>query len=128
MSGKMDIASRVVLGVFAALFVFAAAVQFNDVDPWTWVVAYGVAALLCAMSAADVQLPVSIPVGIGAIALAWSAYLAWIVFVTGDAQAMYPAETKDPALLDLEEAREMFGLVLIAAATAIAAYRERSEA
>ena len=126
MPAALDIAIRVGVGVFAGLFVFAATVQFNDVDPWAWVVAYGAAALLCAVSAAGVRLPVWLPAGVAVVALAWSGYLAWVVFVVGDAQAMYPDETANPGLLDLEEAREMFGLLLVAVAASMAAVRART--
>ncbi|MGM0555509.1 MAG: transmembrane 220 family protein [Myxococcota bacterium] len=120
----VDISVRVALGVFAALFVFAAAVQLNDADPWTWVAAYGVAALLCGVVAAGVRVPVGVSVGVFAVALVWSGYLAWLVFVAGDARAMYPDETANPGLLDLEEAREMFGLLLVAVAAGLAAVRQ----
>lgn len=114
---------RVALAVFAALFVFAAAVQFNDVDPWAWVAVYGVAALLCGVSAAGVRLPVWVLAAVVVVAVAWSSWLAWVVFVAGDAQAMYPEQTSNPGLLDLEEAREMFGLLLVAVAASLAGIR-----
>jgi hypothetical protein len=124
-SQTIDVVLRVALGVFAALFVFAAAVQLNDADPWTWVAAYGVAALICGVAAAGVRVPVGVSVSVALSALAWSGYLAWVVFVAGNAQAMYPEETANPGLLDLEEAREMFGLLLVAVAAGLAAVRER---
>ncbi len=52
----MSRASRVAAGVMTALFVIAAAVQWNDPDPAYWIAIYGAAALLAAR-AAQGQLP-----------------------------------------------------------------------
>jgi hypothetical protein len=122
---KTDVVLRIALGLFAGLFVFAGAVQLNDVDPWLWVAVYGAAALLCAASAAGVDMHPAAPLAGLALASIGAVYLAWVVFVSQETQAMFPDETTNPGLLDLEEAREMFGLVLVAAAAALAALRER---
>ena len=38
---------RIVSLTLAAMFIWFVTLQFNDVDAWLWVVAYGLAALLC---------------------------------------------------------------------------------
>jgi hypothetical protein len=55
----------------AALFLFAAAVQYNDPDPLRWMAVYGLAALACVLSLAR-RLPRVVPVLVGLGAVAWA--------------------------------------------------------
>ena len=41
---------RIVSLTLAAMFIWFVTLQFNDVDAWLWVVAYGLAALLCLLN------------------------------------------------------------------------------
>lgn len=41
---------RIVSLALAAMFTWFVTLQFNDVDSWLWVLAYGLAAVLCLMS------------------------------------------------------------------------------
>lgn len=43
---------RALLLSLAAMFAWFVTLQFNDVDAWLWVLAYGIAALLCLLSLA----------------------------------------------------------------------------
>jgi hypothetical protein len=44
---------RVANGVWAALFLYAVVVQFNDPDPLAWIAWYGFAAMFCLVGVAD---------------------------------------------------------------------------
>ena len=107
-------------------FVFSVIVQFNDPDPYTWVVIYGAAALVCAFELRRLVHPL-VPAGIGAMALAWAATIAPRVLGKVPFTAMF-AEF-EMANVGVEESREMYGLAIIALwmiAVAIAAWRRRS--
>src|SRR5215213_11000596 len=66
---------RAANAVMALLFVFAAAVQYNDPDPLRWVALYLAAAAACVLALLQ-RLPRWIPVVVGLVALAWAATLA----------------------------------------------------
>ena len=44
---------RIVAALFCVLFLFSAAVQFNDPDPWIWIIAYLIPAALAALAGAN---------------------------------------------------------------------------
>ncbi len=120
---------RIVLGLFAGLFVWAATLQFNDATAALWVSIYGVAALFCASGAAGLDWS-PLPSGLAALAaLLYASWLGWCLY-TGDVTPMYgDAPPESVAWVDLEEGREMGGLVFIAAALALHAgwrYHERN--
>ncbi len=94
----------------AALFLFAAAVQYNDPDPLRWMGIYGVAALACLLSLAG-RLPRWMPVLVGMVALAWAGTLAPGVgrVSIGEIFQLY-GMLSEP----VEEAREMGGLLIVA--------------
>ncbi|HEX8693799.1 MAG TPA: transmembrane 220 family protein [Longimicrobium sp.] len=96
----------------AALFVFAAAVQYNDPDPLRWMALYLAAAAACGLAAAG-RLPRWLPAAVGLAALAWAAALApgvWGRVRPGDLFAEW-----EMANTAVEEARETGGLLIVAA-------------
>lgn len=111
----IQIIVRAVVGLLAALFVLAAAVQLNDADPALWVTIYGGAALTCAFAAIAGWLPDWVGVPALAAVVVGASYLGWQIFVVGDVSPMYQqASGSEPGLLETEEGREMLGLVLVA--------------
>lgn len=93
--------------VFGLLFLSFVAVQYNDPDPALWMVIYGLAALLCFLSAAS-KMP------LGAL---WLAALASVV----GGIYMWPERYEGISIgggdiRNIEEARESLGLFLIAGA------------
>lgn len=111
---------RVLQVLMAALFVMAAAVQYNDPDPLIWILIYSGSALLCLLTAARQPTPRALRVvklGIASVASVWSAWLASGVL-------------GQQPIFD-EEGREMMGLALIAlwlGGSALWAWRQAQKA
>jgi hypothetical protein len=108
--------------ILAAVFGFGAIVQVNDPDPLVWILMYGVASAMCvySMIRPAVYGP---PVVVGLIALVWAITLA--PGVVGDIPFgdMFSAwEMKDTGI---EQSREMYGLLLIAASMLGIAYANK---
>ena len=101
---------RILTGAMAILFLFAAAVQYNDPDPLRWMAIYGLAALTCGLSLVG-RLPRLAPVAVGLAALGWAATLAPGVVgrvSVGDLFESYAMKSEP-----VEEAREMGGLLIV---------------
>ena len=95
----------------ALLFLFGAAVQLNDPDPLRWMAIYIAAAFACALGAAR-RLPRWLPLMILAVALIWGASLAPRAFPNVRIFEMFAGWQMTNQRI--EEAREMYGLLLIA--------------
>ncbi len=99
------------IGVFLA----SCAVQYNDPDPATWVVAYGIAGVFTAFALAGRLTPLAIPAGL--------VYFGW---------AMYNMpHVPSSEWLHTETSRESGGLMISAiwmAVLALAWYRKRHPA
>jgi hypothetical protein len=98
--------------LFAALFGLGAAVQYNDPDPLRWMAIYLAAAVICGLAAAGrIRWPA--PAVVALVALAWAATLAPGVIGAVQPEELVSAwEMKDARV---EEGREMYGLLIIAA-------------
>ena len=106
----------------AALFVFAAAVQYNDPDPLRWMALY-LAAAASFLLAVLRRLPWWLPVVIGLVALAWAATLApHVLGRVGVGEMVDAWEMKDARV---EEGREMYGLLIVAGWMAVLAFAGR---
>ena len=113
---------RFVHAAMALLFLFGAMVQFNDPDPLRWVAIYVAAAVTSALAAAK-RVPRWLPIVIGGIALLWAVTLAPRAFPNVRILEMFAAW--EMANERIEEAREMYGLLLIAIYMAVTAVVER---
>lgn len=106
------------------LFFAAAAIQFNDPDPLPWMGIYGAAGLL---SLFHERLPwgrIVLPLSIAAVAAAWAALLLPGV-LGSDFRASELFQAMDPERPQIEKAREMGGLTIVAVWMGILALRER---
>jgi hypothetical protein len=116
---------RAASGVMAALFVFAAAVQYNDPDPLRWMAIYLAAAAACVLAVLR-RLPRWLPIVVGLAALAWAATLSpHVLGRVGMGELVQAWEMKD---VRVEEGREMYGLLIVAgwmAVLALAGWRRR---
>lgn len=116
------IANVVVLLVFG----FGIVVQFNDPDPWRWVVVYALGAAACVQELLR-RGSWRLPALATAITVAWAATIVPRAMGVGFGEMVEEFEMKD---LRIEEAREMWGLLIIAgwcALVAMAAWqRQRS--
>ena len=109
--------------LMAVLFLIAAGLQYNDPDPLRWMAIYGLAALGCVLALAG-RLPRLVPAAIGLGALAWAATLAPGVLgrvSIGELFESYAMKSEP-----VEEAREMGGLLVVAAWMAVLALRRPS--
>lgn len=105
-------------GSFVVLFVFAAAVQYNDPDPVVWIAGYATAAALSGL-AFQGRWPV-VPNAIAAIG-----FLAWFLSLAGTLPGA-PSEAFTSFHMKAashEEPREAIGLLLCAVWTAGIALR-----
>jgi hypothetical protein len=107
----------------AVLFGLAAALQYNDPDPLRWMAIYGLAGLACllALTGRLSRLP---PVLVGLAALGWALTLA--PGVVGRVSLGELFESYAMKSSPVEEAREMGGLLLVAAWMAVLAVRGAS--
>lgn len=104
------------------LFSFGAAVQVNDPDPVRWIAVYALAAAACLLSLLR-RLHWTLPALLSAVALAWAATLASRVVGRVPFRDMFGAfEMRN---VGIEESREMYGLLIIAAWMAVLALRAR---
>ena len=109
--------------VFLLLFLMSVAVQVNDPDPARWMIVYGAAALACGLSLAN-RLPRWLPVLIAAAALVWGLTILPHVLGRVPFLDMFAAwEMKD---IGIEESREAYGLLLVAAWMLVLVWRRRA--
>ena len=100
---------RVLSGAFALLFLFGAAVQWNDPDPLRWMLAYGAVAALSAGAAAG-RLTV-VPTGVVLAGLTlWLAI--WSPAFANSSLAAMQSFGMSGAVQE-EEVREAWGLLLL---------------
>ena len=92
------------------MFLFSAAVQFNDPDPLTWIGIYGAAATVCALEIGR-RLPVWVSVAIAVIAFVWAGSLYYRAHDVPISSLFAAWEMQN---LRIEEAREMYGLAIVA--------------
>lgn len=115
---------RAAAAVMGVLLTFAAIVQANDPDPVQWMGLYGVAAALSFHAAAATRrpLPAIVPGLVGAGALVWAAFLVPAVLgnALGPLELFRTYEMMSP---QMEQGRELLGLLLVAGWLAVVAAR-----
>jgi hypothetical protein len=97
--------------IFALLFIFSLIVQYNDPDPIRWMVVYGGAAVAC-LWALRGNLPRWLPALVGLAALVWIGL--WFPRVLGKVGFSEMFQEAGMATLEIEEGRELIGLLLVA--------------
>lgn len=109
--------------VFASAFAFAVVVQVNDPDPFGWITIYGLAATACVLAAFG-RGHAAFPGVIAVAALVWAAFLVPRVMGRVEFLSMFGAFEMESVAV--EESREMYGLLLVAAWMAVIAVRRRA--
>jgi len=106
---------RIVAAVFTLLFAFAAYVNFNDPDAPRWVALYGAAAVVSAWRALTPAGPAWwAPAAVALVAAAWAiSYAPRVLGKVGWGEMTSAWEMKNTRI---EEGREFYGLVIVAAA------------
>lgn len=107
-SGPLRVANWVML----VAFLFSVVVQYNDPDPIRWILLYGFAALNCFLSLRG-RLRWPLPGVVGGVALLWALLLAPGVIGKTTIGSLF--ESFEMANTVVEEAREMGGLLIVAA-------------
>jgi hypothetical protein len=102
---------RIASVLMGMLFLFGTSVQYNDPDPLQWALIY-VAAAVQSFVASRRALPWWLPAGTGVIAILWALVIAFRVEASVLRQMFGEFGM---ASLEIEEAREAFGLVIIGA-------------
>ena len=102
---------RLLNGAMALLFLFGAAVQYNDPDPLQWMAIYVAAAVACTLAASG-HLRWWFAALVALVAFVWAATLAPRAFPNVGIAEMFGAW--EMANTRIEEGREMYGLLLIA--------------
>jgi hypothetical protein len=95
--------------VMLAMFAFSVAVQFNDPDPLLWMAIYGVAAIVCGFEMRRMT-PLWAAALVAVTALMWSGWIALRVHDVPFGALFAEWEMQD---VDVEEAREMYGLAIV---------------
>jgi len=97
-------------GTMLLMFLFSAAVQLNDPDPLVWMGMYGAAAVVCGLEIRR-RAPLWAPVTVAVIALVWAGSLYYRANEVPVSSLFAQWEMRD---LRIEEAREMYGLAIVA--------------
>lgn len=96
--------------IMLLMFVFSAIVQVNDPDPFAWIGMYGAAAVACGLEIRR-KLSVWLPLSVALVAIAWAASLYYRARDVPISALFAEWEMRD---LRIEEAREMYGLMIVA--------------
>jgi hypothetical protein len=102
------------------LFTLGAVVQVNDPDPARWIAMYALAAAACLLSPLR-RIHWTLPALLGAVALAWALTLAPRVVGRVPFREMFG--DFEMRTVGIEESREMYGLLVIAAWMAVLTVR-----
>lgn len=95
--------------IMLLMFLFSAAVQFNDPDPLAWMAIYGTAAVVCGLELRR-RTPVWVPVAVALVALVWAGTLLSRARDVAISSLFAEWEMRDAGV---EEAREMYGLMIV---------------
>jgi hypothetical protein len=111
---------RAANGLFALMYLFSAAVQYNDPDPLRWMAMYLAGAATCVAWELR-KMPRVVPIAVGLVAFAWSAWTLANVHLTapvGEALSDWHMHAGGS-----EELREGLGLAIVVAWMAVLAVK-----
>ena len=106
-------AFRIVSALMAVLFLWSAAIQFNDPDPLQWVLLYGAAGIAAALGTrGSHRFPQALPALVGVAALVWALLIgSGSLGQVGLGGLFQSYEMKSQ---EVEEGREFLGLLIVA--------------
>jgi hypothetical protein len=113
---------QAVNGIWALMFAFSVAVQYNDPDPLFWMLIYGAAAVVCVREVMG-KSRWEAAAAIGVIALIWAGTISPRVLGVVPFGSMF--ESFEMQNAQVEESREMYGLLLITMWMLVVAYVSR---
>lgn len=95
--------------IMLLMFLFSAAVQFNDPDPIRWIGIYCAAAVMCGLEIRG-RAPAWAAAAVAVIALVWAGSLYYRAHGVPISALFAEWEMRD---VRIEEAREMYGLMIV---------------
>jgi transmembrane protein TMEM220 len=104
--------------IMLVMFVFSTIVQFNDPDAPVWIAVYAAAAALAGLEIRR-SAPLWAASALALIAFIWAGYIGRFVHNVSLSALFAEWEMKD---LRVEEAREMYGLIIVGAWMTAVAY------
>jgi hypothetical protein len=111
--------TRIAYALAAGVFLLAAAVQWNDPDPWLWMVIYGVGGAFCLTAALGRLVATRWLALFMAALLAYAGWLGLAYWAGGAATPMYGQTLDaDASWLAVEQPRELIGLMVMASVLA----------
>lgn len=111
-------AVRIISLVFTLLFTFSAIVQYNDPDPYLWIILYGTAAVACLLFFVD-RFPPVLGLILGLI------YLAGAIWVWPEKFEGVSLDSGD--IENIERGREALGLLMAALVMFFLAWQARKK-
>ena len=112
---------KVVNAVMVILLLISVGLQYNDPDPIRWMSIYGVAAILSIAEGKLGRLNLIAPVAVALIALLWAGVIARGMKASVTVPELF--RPMDPNRPQIEEGREIGGLLIVAAWMLFLAFR-----
>jgi hypothetical protein len=119
-------AFRILNALMALIFLMAVVVQYNDPDPLQWMAIYGAALVVSVLVWRRGRVHPAAPLLVGAVALAWS--LSIVLGGPGGSNYLHMFDAWEMQSVNVEQAREASGLLIVAAWMAVLATRRRGGA
>ncbi|HEY2934380.1 MAG TPA: transmembrane 220 family protein [Acidobacteriota bacterium] len=107
--------------VMIVLLLISVGLQYNDPDPIRWMSIYGVAAILSIAEGKLGKIGVIAPVVVAVVALLWAAIIAHGMKASVTTPELF--RRMDPNRPEIEEGREIGGLLIVAAWMVVLAVR-----
>ena len=117
---------RIVNILMALVFLMAVVVQYNDPDPIQWMAIYGAAFVISVIVWRQGRVHPAAPLLVGAAALVWS--LSIVLGGPGGTNYLHMFDAWEMRSVNVEQAREATGLLIVAAWMAVLAVRTRLRA
>lgn len=114
--------------IFCLLFIFSAALQYNDPDPYVWIPIYGYGAILCWLAFRGKYYPKAYLIGIAAytvyaIVLFFEKDGVWDWITKHNAEDI--AQTMKASTPWIEDTREFFGLLILITVLLVNYYHDK---
>ena len=116
-------AFRIINALMALIFLMAVVVQYNDPDPLQWMAIYGAACVISVLAWRRGHVHLVAPLLVGAVALGWAVGI--MIGGPGGANYLHMFDTWEMQSVNVEQAREATGLLIVAAWMAVLAARAR---
>lgn len=104
---------KIIKILLAILLIIFAALQYNDPDPWLWILVYGLAAILIIMDISGTYMRRYYRIAMVALALFSLIYIPGVITYFTEASPGELAESMQTDKPYIEETREFLGLMIV---------------